>query len=513
MQDQSQYLVLSFALSSLLPSSRSLFLCPPSLIHLIRPMPHLPMLKNIPFDLPELCGPISKHLNTGDLVRCVLVCRTWNTYFSPWLWNTIFLNYGRHRDPGIEVTTKNRRYIKNLGFNGIVNKAFAALTYPNVSSLYLGHNRNISTDPLSAAGCLVSLKLEHVRVQKPRAFWAAVSKLPGIRQLQLKGLYLEHEALEPFWNVCTQLENLQVLQGSMDASLAKSRDFRRMTSLAILNVACIQPKDASEWFMKCPNLKELWIRPVLGAPGGTVPFPSTASLPNSGAWPLLEVLRLDDRPITDDDLSKLISNMSRKPRVIRVGGSDFAKLSFETLRPLFGGLQRLDLPNVIKTRNSARMVHTILCYNPQLQVLNACRIKAIDLLQEHEPWVCGRSLRLLKIHFEFPMNDDDDKADFQRPIFKRLATLRALEELDVTGRYRLENKSDEDALDFRLKSGLGELATLKYLRSVSFERTRQQLEDEDVAWIAKHWQGLRTLRGLWNEDPTTLRRLQGILRF
>ncbi|KAG0217475.1 hypothetical protein B0O80DRAFT_474654 [Mortierella sp. GBAus27b] len=466
-----------------------------------------PQKSSILFDLPELCGPISRHLEPQDLARCTQVCRDWHANFTPCLWHTLKLHDGNQPAPSIAITSKYCHLVKSLSFHGVFDKEHASLRFSNATTLYLGHGRDAPSTLFQSVPQLVTLKLVHIRPQDPDTFWNQISGIQTLRRLELSGIYLEQKhQLKLLWTTCTRLESLYISQGQVNPEMAKEMEFPFMRSLSVLNVQGMATQDVLAWFVKCPNLRELyWLRSFSTTQ-------DTSSLPSKGAWPFLDVLDLGDKYFSDDNLANILRNMSNQPRDLRVPHCEFGGLSFEVLKSRFGGLTRLDLPNLSKKEGpvTGKMVHEILCSNPQLRVLNACRVKALDFLDDKRPWVCGNTLRSLTIYFEFP-RDDNDISDFQKAIFKRLSTLTSLEALDVSGRFRMESSADDDGLDFRLKSGLGELSTLKQIRRVIFERTRQRMGNDEALWMSKQWPNLQSLRGVWNEDPATLRRLRGIL--
>ncbi|KAF9963193.1 hypothetical protein BGZ65_005288 [Modicella reniformis] len=451
------------------------------------------MLK-VPFDLPELCEPISIYLLPADLVSCVRVCRIWKDN----------LDVGQRPDPNLEAMTRHRHFIKDLSFHGVTENERASLQYPNLTTLFFGRSWSISAASLNVAPILDTLKLSYVRFLDSSSFWVAVSKLPNLRRLETKSLQLDRDSTHVFWMICSRLESLQTWHDELDVRPAKTMVFPLMKSLSVLDVQGANPRDLAEWFMKCPNLVNLnWKHSMFFGDD------SLSVLPIGGAWPHLETLRLDGSKI---DLAKFLCNMS-KPRELHVAQTGFSNMSFEVLQPRLGALRKIDFPNATQRLNpnvTGRMIHEILCSNPQLQALSGCRVKATDFLDDRRPWVCGSSLRFFKIYFVFPQ-DGDDTTDLQRTIFRRLSTLTSLEVLDVSGALRLEDEGDKDGLDLRLKSGLGELSTLRLLKQLCFERTKQLMGEEDVIWISKHWERLQLFQGIMNEDPYTQRQFCRIL--
>ncbi|KAF9341848.1 hypothetical protein BGZ91_000886 [Linnemannia elongata] len=78
-----------------------------------------------------------------------------------------------------------------------------------------------------------------------------------------------------------------------------------------------------------------------------------------------------------------------------------------------------------------------------------------------------------------------------RAVYRELAQLTELEKL-VIGKWQLateyyQNPAEEQGLDLRLNFGLDTLAGLTRLRELDFRNTPQNLDEQDVVWMAEHF--------------------------
>ncbi|KAG0047738.1 hypothetical protein BGZ83_007256 [Gryganskiella cystojenkinii] len=135
------------------------------------------------------------------------------------------------------------------------------------------------------------------------------------------------------------------------------------------------------------------------------------------------------------------------------------------------------------------------------EILGRYKAARDDAADQVQPWVC-RGLRVLQLG----INGVDPEWNVQ--VFEQLGKMTRLESLDVgfRGQYTVD-----DALDFRLQSGLDRLAPLKDLQCLYFHGTRQQMEAVDVLWITKQWPKLRELSRNFHHDYTTKKGLDKLV--
>jgi len=100
------------------------------------------------------------------------------------------------------------------------------------------------------------------------------------------------------------------------------------------------------------------------------------------------------------------------------------------------------------------------------------------------PWVCiGLQ--------SFKLGITSVRDGWDQQIFAQISKLKELKYLDVSMQIRMGGGPFEGrGLDFRLRSGLGLLETIKGLTSVKFDdyyQENQEVEKDDHAWILRHW--------------------------
>ncbi|KAG0077665.1 hypothetical protein BGZ90_006740 [Linnemannia elongata] len=74
-------------------------------------------------------------------------------------------------------------------------------------------------------------------------------------------------------------------------------------------------------------------------------------------------------------------------------------------------------------------------------------------------------------------------------------------------------KDEPDSMDFRLKYGLAQLATLKQLEEFRFEGlVLCKMDVDEIQWIANAWKSLRMVRGVLHKEKRRRARLESKLR-
>ena len=136
----------------------------------------------------------------------------------------------------------------------------------------------------------------------------------------------------------------------------------------------------------------------------------------------------------------------------------FGPQSHKALSFHFNTLVRLQING--SNPDISAVTRAVLCSCPKLEYLLSGNIFARDVVQD-EPWVC-QSLRVLMGGFRV----GETEQDLQPLIFERLSSLTRLTVLNMN--LFSKDPCDEGVLNFRLDCGLGQLATLKKLASVTF---------------------------------------------
>jgi hypothetical protein len=212
-------------------------------------------------------------------------------------------------------------------------------------------------------------------------------------------------------------------------------------------------------------------------------------------WSQLDNLRI---PLSPGDeewafILERIGNCFENVPCLHLSGGEFGPRSHKALGPYFRNLVDLRF-----TYGDSSVILDVLCSCPKLEILHGPVIFTSDIA-EGRPWVC-QQLRELKIC----IYDKETEQDLQPMVFERLSTLVRLKTLDVS--WAVSDGCRGGVLEFRLDCGLGQLASLRELRTVvfynrsTFGRT-QRLEMKDVEWMIDNWKRLVAIYGRLNRDP------------
>ncbi|KAF8933008.1 hypothetical protein BGZ58_006641 [Dissophora ornata] len=232
------------------------------------------------------------------------------------------------------------------------------------------------------------------------------------------------------------------------------------------------------------------------------------------SYTCLRKLDLDLYALRDPELSKFISYIrarSLQRFSIRSAGS-FGSLSFQSLRNgnHFATLQHFNLGDGdARSEITSAMIVEMLSSCPELTYFSVNKSVAALRIFHGSKWACTR-LKTLKMHISFDEyskkegKQGEKRYALQRAVFERLATLVALETLEIcTSHERTGNISpaaDEESpgdLDWRVKSGMDYAWPLVQLRSLNIGG-HQEMELIDIHWILDHWPNLKVVIGKLN---------------
>jgi hypothetical protein len=266
------------------------------------------------------------------------------------------------------------------------------------------------------------------------------------------------------------------------------RDWR-IKDLTLQDVFGLSLMDELRWIEHCAHLKRLtWYFPF--AQGNAVLEEILQSIA-ANTWPELEEL-YHPLKATDKQASFIISKMQRVLG-LSIGYSQPFDLVKTALRPHFSWLKILDISNA--PGDNTAFIIEILKSCPQLEIFQAGEVRDCDAMVDDAPWACECSLRDLKVQFR-------PKKVEQRGLIRRLSRFRNLERLDVSNWvYHLPGP------DFRLESGLDQLATLTRLKELRLTRTDQAMTLKDLEWMIDHWKNIEAISGTLNSDDLESGRL------
>ncbi|KAF9121216.1 hypothetical protein BGW39_010763 [Mortierella sp. 14UC] len=263
--------------------------------------------------------------------------------------------------------------------------------------------------------------------------------------------------------------------------------------------------------VQCPNLRILrWSAPASLEPGC---FKEIVK-----ACPRLEVIELQRMALPDDVIAMILDSMKASVTEVIITGEEHVAsgtdlgFSIEAFRSLerrhFSTLVVLDVGPENFRVDSASLLQ-VLYSCPNLRQLRACRIWAEDINDGHQQqqqqqqrrrgnWAC-RGLEVFEVKISVSLGPL--VSSIHEAVFCQFAALPRLRVLHIGGRARYKLKRHQlcikegGGLSLRLEHGMGHVAGLARLESVSVGRFAQELRREDVNWMKRYWVGLRALQG------------------
>jgi len=458
------------------------------------------MLWEKAMEIPEIVVQVVSYLRRKDLTQCVRVSKSWQDMFLPHIWRVIYLFQGDRCSPSPEDLYPHRHLIHSLSFSGALFE-LDTFIYPNLRSLKFIDIRDCG-DPVVTLSvdltemCPLLAHLELVKSNISSTTWTALSALPHLKSLELSGIQVQAIDTPWFWKVCEKLEKLRMFEVSLQGPIPEDSVFNRLRQL---NMSCNYRMDEEvqiDLIYRSAMLESLtWNLDDYRRPETRtfIRYPI-----QSNHWPNLHELHIY-LIIWDTELASFLRGAGNgqgsivrfEPRRCELGTQASRNLSIH-----FNTLVMVDISDCNTSTRST--VPDILCGCPNLKELRAVNVFAKDIA-ERGPWVCHQ-LRALIICFR--VEEPDQHPQLQQLVFQRLSTLIQLKLLRMCVNY---DDEVEGVLEFRLDCGLGQLASLQELSTVSFSRGsfrnyEPQLGMEEVVWMAGNWRKLKTIGGCLNRD-------------
>ncbi|KAF8927931.1 hypothetical protein BGZ58_010015 [Dissophora ornata] len=496
-------------------------------------------------DIVEIRLLVAKYLVRTDWTVCALVCKDWNSTFSPFLYAKVYVALCRvlvHDplfNPPIDSVIRNKDFVKSFEFDGGLSLGYSAMVsamvFPSLTILSMSfpssrRNPDVA-DMILRNPTLTHLSLERVAVPDSIAnssvrLWRAVAELPHLESLRVSRQRIGSSIDEvyAFWDACARPKTLSLslisyeyhrcptarrVRGSYMLTAISSRAFSQTQELSILQCR-FSLFLQTLLIKKCQRLKTLKWMPLSEVYGTRTPlklvFSSVLSerqqeqrLASSTSSELLP---------TDLDLSQTMDLEEAYASVIRacsgmpveelvVADLEFGTSSIGALEEHLPTLRHVDLGGCSGV--TSPLVLHFLKSCPRLENFAAHQLCSVDILcdGDDEVWACERTLRRLRVHID--VGDVGGDTGPNELILKRLGRLQALELLDVV-------KQPHQLLKFQLSEGLWRLGGLKRLRVLSIRDCALSLED--VEWMVKHWPLLQCMDG----PPVLDEQAEGYLR-
>ena len=330
-----------------------------------------------------------------------------------------------------------------------------------------------------------------------------LSRCPALTDLTTRSVEYDKEHRELLRKLCeTRLKRISfyVNRFRYDVDMSNTIRMPHLQELSIRNIGGNVSGGSSvpglETILECPNLRVLrWL--TASADPTVVTFRQIFE-----ACPRLEAIELRQMVLADDVIASMLETMQASATEVIVperkepfwsGGNWSNALGFKTRafavleRRHFATLVVLDMGTRSKEVTSP-MILRVLNACSRLREITACQVLAKEIRDGPGVWAC-RGLEVFRVKirgFRDPLIDR-----IRAAVFRRFATLPRLRVLHTGGQDR-----KEESVVLRLDCGMGQLAGLERLESVSvFSTGPQKMRREDVEWIKEHWTGLRVLEG------------------
>lgn len=462
-----------------------------------------------PLLLPELLSQIADYIRIEPATRCCRVCKSWNAAFSPIVWRRFTADdETTSNEHVIRGFTRNARCIRQLTYKDLafvfdlsllctqLTELIVQRTKPNASGYSKAENW-ARLEQLILLNPGLSVNFRGTARDAPITFWTALASCTRIRLCRVQ---MKQEHIQAFWEGCRSTEELTVLYSrSLDDT-----DFFAAAQGVYLNLKRFRV-DIDHWrtramatniylfLKKCPNLVGITLNAGFGA---LFPFlPTFCSLLEQGYLGQLKDLGFPSST-QDDSISACLRAITRVHN-LQCNTTRFSTLAFQALMPHFGSLQHLSLSSCLHVDDD--MLQTVLESCPSLKELTADRIQA-SRIQQGRSWVClGLKKFIVFVAVDgYIQTSEEGGCSQSQAVFGQLSRLAQLEHLFV-GKSSIQSTPElVQGLDFRLASGMGQLATLKMLTKLCFENTKQNMCAEDIDWIWRHFWRLVALGGKYN---------------
>ncbi|KAF9190466.1 hypothetical protein BGZ51_006882 [Haplosporangium sp. Z 767] len=481
-----------------------------------------------PLNLPEILLIIVQFLTHKELVQCVRVSKTWHESFLPMLWETLdFTSVLKteilHYELALQVLAKEPSrcsLVKNFVCSNV--NIPDVIKFPNLVSLEIEgrlwrYTKNIIDFVSDHVQSIERLSLSNVRLKVPYTLWDVLLSAGRQSELRLRRFHLHHRHNpRSFWIFCNNLEALYISKSNIpiipssfplanEGSSREALSFWRLRTLELEDVEGQGLDNQLEWIGICKELESLrWVHRTQQSRFAMV-VSNFADMALDGKWPKLHSLQVPFADIQDRDLANILKSMSNV-RVLDATRSRLGPLSFQEIRLHFNTIQKLELskcPSLTST-----MLWEILQSCSQLRTLAGRTVVCTwDVVESEKcPWACTR-LRELQIDFEFEQSGENQGYDrAMMNIFERLSALTMLEILDLSSVVR-SNKH----IQLLLSKGLGQLSSLRRLRLLRINGTKQYMSMEEIQWMKAHWRNLEALEGYMNTSPEKNQELRGSL--
>ncbi|KAK3810144.1 MAG: hypothetical protein J3Q66DRAFT_373186 [Benniella sp.] len=436
-----------------------------------------------PLNVPDILWKVPQHVTGRSLLACVQVSKTWYQAFLPQIWKDIELTKNKPHPPGAIRGYMYSRFVKTLRIRCALKREHSNLILPNLASLTV-ENANWDETLFKLVGnypLLIHLDVRRYIGACSTRFLGILVGLHSLRDVKLMGLEVNDINANTFWQLCAQLERLDVsFQRISIQDIHPAMQFPRMRELRASDFPVGNVPWILEFMQRCPGLRSLG---SLAQDANQLLIPRVTPLVCTRTWPHLQSIALWTFSRDEDDVASILAGMERIiafEALLLV----FTSRMINLLRPHFGNLQTLDL--FTAPGFTSAMAQEVMSSCPSLTTFKGCNIRAIDIIRG-EPWVCLK-LKVLELRLR---TNPLTLGQSQPLVFEQLSKLTLLQEL-----YVVAWKTDGIMLDLRFECGLGRLSTLRSLRFLDLTHaTMHPMQHVEMEWILDHWKNLERVLG------------------
>ncbi|KAF9172525.1 hypothetical protein BGX20_005458 [Mortierella sp. AD010] len=404
-------------------------------------------------ELHEIRSAIGDYLDTKDLLNCACVSKEWYSTFNDAFWHHITLGTPNFSDSpdspesplllNIEQIQLHSNHIQSMVFNKQLPKEYYEdVKLSRLFSLEIDFNISRSYPIPNLLGTLIERHSSSLKRFKFTGWntivsahtMEAIGKCQGLASLWLSDSILYSEGVRTLLVACA---NIGKVAGGESEGKTGRENF----------------------------LIDQWAKHV-----------------ESGAWPHLTCLDVQDEEFHDEGLSCVFRNLQSPLEKLMVRETGFGPMAFEVLittKRHYCHIRELDISQCKDTTSS--MIQKIMTKMPALVYFSANRLFATDILGtsredqngdgDGQKWVC-KNLRTLKLCIDMGIASDPNTLEYeerQRQVYSRLSELEFLETLEVGNLLSLK-ETEVQRLDSRPNAGLGQLLSLKRLKGISSKR-------------------------------------------
>lgn len=455
-----------------------------------------------PLLLPEILLYIAPYLTHQDVVICLKVCRQWNQSFTPLIFRTITTpeDWTTAKDfPSLPSLIKNAFWVRSLTLTTTVGLSPFLDQCTRLKTLVV-HGDIFSKQQDTIWIELTSLVRRNPLIERiffgfdrqnspsTEFFRAVFEACPNLNRYESsQGKYEDQEQVEALMKVLRRIKSVSTRYETFtNIPVDTTGSCPHMQDLTIKDAKGLSIQSQVDLVCQCPHLQHLkWTvcRDMF--------FPIQQFCDRiPAACPNLRKLQMDGCGIPYPcDLSRILNSLSHLELLAFCGTAIFSK-TFRAMERHFRTLRSLDLADCFSVKSW--MTQGVLEGCPVLETLKVPYILMGDI-EDGGPWVALR-LKQLRVHFRTSMLWGAKYISEHEATFRALGKLSDLEILDVRG----FNTRNPAGLQFQLDLGLAGMGMMRKLTFVNMLNTDQNIENQELGWIKKHWPHLTKAEGIFH---------------